>query len=444
MRRTLLSFVLVLPGLVAAACVKGTPDYVGFTDLHGGDLELADCGYKVTTGEGAEAPALGLLVFGDDPTPKNVHLGIAGDPRTSMVVDWATEDQSTLATTVRFAKGRNLAPEQLTETRTGLTWAYQTGFGSVARDRFRIHETHLCGLAPDTEYSYQAGSSRGWSPVYHFRTAPDVTADPSAEVVLAFVGDSRAGYDVWEQLTEQIAERTPDLILFSGDAVQFGQVQDEWEEFFGRAEALLATVPTIAAHGNHESNSAAYYAQFALPGDEQNYSIDYGFAHITVLNDTPTDAAAIAGSTRQFLRDDLAAHQDARWKILMHHKPPFSASTRHGADNTLQREWFPIVDQNDVDLVLSGHDHDFEQSKPLVWNASQQQGQVVSDASLGTVFVVSGGAGADLYPSGTDFWTEYSEKTHSAAILQVNGVRLGMDAFRPDGSAVYQPFVKNK
>ena len=31
----------------------------------------------------------------------------------------------------------------------------------------------------------------------------------------------------------------------------------------------------VSAHGNHEINAVNYYAQFAMPGNEQDYGLDY-------------------------------------------------------------------------------------------------------------------------------------------------------------------------
>src|SRR5262249_9515542 len=159
-------------------------------------------------------------------------------------------------------------------------------------------QVHLCGLLPGTTYSYQivGADDQHASPVYSFHTAPDVVAHPDADVVLGFVGDSRGGYGVWAQLVAQLEQRLPDLVLFSGDGVTIGITQDEWEEFFADAEPLFATTPVISANGNHEDNAVNYYAQMALPGDQENFGVDYGFAHVTVGNDTPEDPNAITGA----------------------------------------------------------------------------------------------------------------------------------------------------
>jgi hypothetical protein len=110
----------------------------------------------------------------------------------------------------------------------------------------------------------------------------------------------------------------------------------------------------------------------------------------------------------------------------------YSASAGpHPADVTMMRQiWQPIVDADKVDLVFNGHDHDYERSKPLHNN-------MVQPSTAGsTVFVVVGSAGADLYDNGSDFWTAYSEKTYSFAIVRVRQGSLQMAAYRADGTSM--------
>jgi hypothetical protein len=80
--------------------------------------------------------------------------------------------------------------------------------------------------------------------------------------------------------------------------------------------------------------------------------------------------------------------------------------------------------------VLNGHDHDYERTHPMK-NVQQQ-----ATPADGTIYVVSGGAGADLYDNGMDFWTAFSMKTHSALTLRVRNTMLVMDAFDPAGTPV--------
>lgn len=422
---------LLLPAVAAAAmggCVQGNPDGLGDHGgprFNGGTIAPAGCQHTVTTRLGAEAPYLGDDQVGADPTIKHVHLGLAADPRTSVVITWRTVDDDTRAGKVVYGPGGTLATEA-----PGFTFLYQSGIGGLG-NLVRIHEVHLCGLSPDTVYSYRVEADAvHTSPIYTFRTAPDLAATPDAEVVIASVGDSRDGYAVWAQLVAQLELRTPDLVLFSGDAVTVGQFQEEWEEFFAVAEPLFARVPMVSVHGNHDLNSVNFYSQLAMPGDEQHFSFDYGHAHITAVNDSPEQVGDLTGRIKEFLRDDLMTHQARRWKLVNHHRPIYSASTRHGTDTTLLMEWAPIYDQFHVDVALAGHDHAYERTHPM---KNQQRQPTPAD---GTVYVVSGGAGADLYDNGTDFWTAHSQKSHSALTLRVRHDLLQLDAFDEAGTAI--------
>jgi len=401
----------------------------------GGQLAIEGCNYTLTTRIGAEAPKPSGKTLGPDPTPRLVHLGFMGDPRTSIVAQWRTADETTTVTKLRYAAGDQLAPEQLTETVAGVHFRYN----ATGTEKFHVHQAHLCSLTPGTTYSYQVGADDHWSPVYTFHTAPDVEANPDSEVVLGFVGDSRGGYDVWAQLAAQIQQRTPDLILFSGDAVTIGLTQYEWETFFGDAEALLATTPIIITNGNHEANAINFYSQFALPGDQENFGFDYGFAHIFVANDSPDNPSELTSVIPTAMDADFTDHASARWKLLMHHRPMYSSGARHGSALDLQAAWGPIVDEHQLDLVLNGHEHQFEISKPLRNNTVQ------SSNADGTVYVVAGGAGADLYGFDTPgSWSEYTESTHSAAAIRVRRDQLTLESFRPDGTAIPAGFTKTK
>jgi 3',5'-cyclic AMP phosphodiesterase CpdA len=423
---------------MVSACVKGNPnvdiDDPAFTDT-GGTLEVPGCNYSVTTRIGAEPPRIASTTTGADPTPKFVHLGFVGDPKTSMVAQWRTNDEDTSKVTViRYAKGANLASDALTETGVGVTFGYKATGAQI----YQVHQGHMCGLEAGTDYSYQVGGGGKFSPVYTFHTAPDVATHPDTESVIANLGDSRDGFDVWSMLIEQVQTRTPDLVLFTGDAVTVGLTQFEWEEFFGRAEPLFARVPVISAHGNHEVNAVNYYAQFAMPGDQETFGFDWGHLHITVANDTPEDISYMTGKFHDAIAADFAASASARWKLLMHHQPMWSASTRHGSSTTIKDAWGPLVDQYHIDLVLNGHDHDYEVSKPLA------NGAVQTSNANATVYVVNGGAGAELYGNGTDFWTEYSEMTHAASTLRVTRDSMEMESFRQDGTAIPVGFSKTK
>jgi hypothetical protein len=427
--------------IALAACVKGNPtgttadsgpitaDAPPFVPVNGGSLTLpAPCGYMVTNRTNAEAPVpvpAGTGVNNGDPTPKDLHLGLAHDPATSIVVLWRTNDETSTPTTVQL--GVASTSEMSVD---GFSFGYLSSY-ALNSPRIRMHETHICGLTADTVYKYRAGGKGAdgvehWSPEKTFRTAP---ADPTSPITVVVLGDTRDGYDDWGSILARVdAQATPDLYLFTGDGVTEGAIQSEWDTFWDKATPVLDHVPILFAHGNHDANSINYYSQVALPGNESWYSIDYGAMHLDVLNDTPEDPSQIAGDQKTFLQGDLSTNVNAPWKIAMHHQPMWSNAVAHGSDVTLRAEWGPIFDTYAVDAVFNGHDHNYERSVPMVGDTVATSG--------GTTYVVAGSAGAILYDNGTGPSTAFSKSTENYVVVTMRTGMLTANAFDSTGTMI--------
>jgi len=79
----------------------------------------------------------------------------------------------------------------------------------------------------------------------------------------------------------------------------------------------------------------------------------------------------------------------------------------------------PLFELYDVDMVFTGHDHNYE------------HGEV-----NGIHYVVTGGGGAPLYGSGTEGWTIYSEKTLNIIKVEIDDDIVDVTALRPDGTQI--------
>lgn len=404
-------------------------------EFGGGSLTIAGCGYAVTTYDGAGVPVLGDATLGSDPTPWGIHLGLATDPATSMVVSWRTTDETTTATTVQFG-----AAGKTDQSATGITFRYST-----AHDPVRVHETHLCGLLPDTEYTYRVGGKSGagkeaWSDTATFRTAP-ARNRADALVTILQVGDSRkdpSDPTAWSRVMAKAdALVKPDLIVYTGDAVDLGLIQSDWDNWLKDAGPILRRVPMLNVNGNHESNSINYYSQFAMPGNEEFYSLDYGPVHIVALNDTPSPRGSLAAQA-QWLDTDLAAASAAPWKIVAHHKPPYSSDTNHATDGLAGlAAWGPTWDKYKVDLVLNGHAHDYERTLPM------RAGKAGMTPADGTIFVVAGGSGAPLYdvvPQAQ--FSAVAVKSLNFGVVEARAGQLTFKAYKDDGTPLDTFMIK--
>lgn len=374
---------------------------------------------------------------GPDPTPRNVHVSWAADPATTIAAVWKT-DAATRAAVMQLGA----APDRLDRVVLGQTTTARSIFGSVTQ-----HEAHACGLAPDTTYYYRVGAEGHWSEVQRFKTAP---GRPDVDVTFAVTGDSRDSMAVWRATQERILStagaRQPDFELFTGDAIPFGVTQEGWDAWFDAAAPTQRLMPFMLAHGNHEGLSLAYLLQVALPQvgsasqDELYYSFEYGPVHFAVLNDTPYGAdyeGNLRGDQVAWLRRDLAAHRPRRaavpWVVVAHHKPAFSASN-HSEDGdvaTIRSTLPPVFDELGVDLVLNGHEHNFEVSRELDGSGRPAVGR------RGVVYVVSGGAGAGLYGLAEESpWRRYGERVNHFLLVRATQRSLEVTPHRIDGTVI--------
>jgi hypothetical protein len=319
-------------------------------------------------------------VLGATPAPRGLHLSMpSADPTTSMAWVWAT-DVDTLATVIELRTQGGP-----TERLAGASFRY----GGATGTDHRVHEVKACGtLTPGTAYEYRVGGDGAWSPWHRFSTP---RADATS-VRVGIAGDSRGGYLQWSLVLEGLASQSPDLYLFAGDLVNLGTNQAEWDLWFQAGASVLPEAVLLPAHGNHEFLAAHWFAQWSLPGNELWYEHRRGPLHVVVLNDTaPTSELERQAA---YVRE-VFGRSDATWKVVMQHQSPYATCVRHGSNLTLRDLWVPAFEEAGVDLVIGGHNHVYERSVPLL-------GGVETGPGPGVTYLVTGGAGAPLYPGFAD------------------------------------------
>jgi hypothetical protein len=150
--------------------------------------------------------------------------------------------------------------------------------------------------------------------------------------------------------------------------------------------------------GNHEymtQGAQGYYAYFgAAAGDPARgyYSYQVGSWHVVVLNSNCEEVGGCgAGSPQEaWLRADLAANRSECALGYWHH-PRFSSGSVHG-DNAFMRDLWRTLQELGVDVVLTGHEHNYERFAP-------QDADGRADPTRGIrEFVVGTGGHPTLYP----------------------------------------------
>jgi hypothetical protein len=146
-----------------------------------------------------------------------------------------------------------------------------------------------------------------------------------------------------------------------------------WRDAFDWLAA--AGVAPAGSLGNHDVRvDGGRYEFEALGMPRARYVRSLGDIDLFVLNSNRVNDKQTA-----WLRRRLAG-STARWKIAVFHHPAYTCGGYRGHPG-VQSRWVPLFERYGVDLVLAGHDHNYQRFRR--WH--------------GVRYVVHGGGGAELY-----------------------------------------------
>ena len=356
---------------------------------------------------------------------------------TSVKIVWTARELMTGAVRVQAAT----AAAQIYPATSTLFTAAATGTSAD----FYQYVADVDGLSASTAYNYTLrmdgvdltnGSDQ-------FTTAP---APGTGAVRFVAFGDSGIGSPEQLALAGLMAADRFELMIHLGDIVYGSSATSgpathtgyqNW--FFDVYRDILRGKPFFPTIGNHDDalgSGRAYRDVFVLPEDsataafpdhaERFYSFDYGPVHFVSLD---TETAFLDPARRQaqvsWLESDLGA-TTRDWKVVFFHRPPFSTGFEHGSDLTIRSVFSPILERHGVQLVLNGHDHDYERTLPM---------QTSSDPSARPVtYIVSGAGGAALYAVSGGSFTAAARSAYHYLRAEATDCQLTVQPIGLDGA----------
>ncbi len=284
----------------------------------------------------------------------------------------------------------------------------------------------VAGLRPASRYRYtirRCGHDGAVLAEGQTRTAPE-RGGPFR--FLAF-GDSGSGNRVQYRLGSLMSEYDADVAVHTGDIVYpDGALQNYRRKFFLAYGDLLrrtAIYPTLGNHDVDDNGGEGMFRNFELPSNGppgtrtgEYYWFDIGDVRFVCLNSN-TPFQRLGQGVAEWLNHVLGDAAD-RWKVLYFHHPLYTSGD-HTARGSFRQIILPVLDRWHAELVLVGHNHAYERSRPL------RAGQVVGDGE-GTVYITTGAGGGNLHRLRMPFdgLAARNDAKHSFTVVDVTSACL--------------------
>jgi len=402
-----------------------------------------------------------------DGTPEQIHLTWGEDPASSVCLSWASAAQA-------INPRVHITQSSGSHTVHAVQRTYTDGLNG---ETVFTYHAELAGLKADCEFHYwvTADNDRNRARPFGatFKTAP-LGRKPFR---WTSYGDLATPNTAWTLSSPQSAfavkavERFQPLFhLLNGDLCYANlnptAQPSVWADFGNNVQASASRRPWMPCPGNHEiefGNGAqgfdSYLSRYTLPPNGTAFSglwyrfqvgsvlfislsaddVIYQDSGAFVSGPSPLQPAPSTGNppiapgtslyvhgysqgaqTRWLERTLEAGSRDhsVDWIIVQMHQDALSSSKNgNGSDKGIRETWLPLFDRYGVDLVLCGHDHDYERSWPVRGCNHNVGRDVLSgapvdtlqpnpvirsnpangafDTSLGTIHFILGGGGTN-------------------------------------------------
>ena len=285
----------------------------------------------------------------------------------------------------------------------------------------------------NTEYEYcytdnYNGQSTVWSAAYSYKTGSSsdysviLTGDP--QIGASGSGDDNSATDSsvardtynWNKTMNMAKQVCPDaaFLLSAGDQIdksgasKSNDLKTRESEYAGYLyPEVFRSLPIASTIGNHDTAGSDYSAHFNNPntGDNlgaTNAGSDYYFSYGNVLFISLNSNNRNQAEHRELMKKAIASNEHAKWKVVIFHSDIYGSGQPHADTDAATNRIVlaPLMDEFDIDICLTGHDHTYSRSYQIldgnVIDYDISSGSVTNPE--GTLYVTTGsGSGSKYY-----------------------------------------------
>ncbi len=199
-------------------------------------------------------------------------------------------------------------------------------------------------------------------------------------------------------------DKKPELVLPLGD-LSVDNTATCWLDLISPFDDKLQI--TFGYHDvkNGDPKLNQYKEAFGL--NNLYYSFDYRHVHFIVMS-TLSDFT-VTSDQYKFIEKDLqeaSANENVDWIVVTNYGPFYTSPSAHPAKNDIRNIYHPLFDKFGVDLVLQGHNHNYQRTYPVTFNPNKGSDPIVTNQFTtgyqgnkdGIVYAIVGTAGEGFHP----------------------------------------------
>lgn len=261
------------------------------------------------------------------------------------------------------------------------------------------------------------------SPGPGLNPSPGTTSSPPASAlgpaVLVGAGDIATCELDADGATARLLDELDGIVFTTGDNAYPDGTADQFRDCYGPTWGRHRdrTRPAPGNH-DHETKGAAgyleYFGERAAPEGSTWYSYDAGAWHVVVLDSECDRVGGCGPDSRQghWLSHDLEEHR-AACSLAIWHRPRYSSGD-HGSDGSVAPLWEAVADGG-VDIVVNGHDHDYERFAPR-----DAAGRPDDEQGVRAFVVGTGGAELRPFAGAAELSQARNASTHGVLVLTLH------------------------
>lgn len=340
---------------------------------------------------------------------------------------WYSEQKGIPAVKV-WKDGQKAAAKVITGTADSISAENWQGSKYAASNKVCIKDYFEAENTYYYQYTDDYNDNAVWSEEYTYKTSSSdsfsviLTGDPQ-------IGASGSSNDYsdkddstardtygWNKTMTAAMVKSPNaaFLLSAGDqinqsgAAKIEDLKTRESEYAGYFyPSVFRSLPVASTIGNHDTAGSDYTAHFNNPNSSDELGktsagSDYYFSYGDVLFISLNSNNRNQEEHRTLMNKAVASNPDAKWKVVIFHSDIYGSGQPHADTDAATNRIVlaPLMDEFDIDICLTGHDHTYSRSYQIldgnVIDYDISSGSVTNPE--GTLYVTTGsGSGSKYY-----------------------------------------------